>query len=165
MRRWHLRQSAALTLTLLLLALTSLGLAGTAIADDADDDDDRGRRARLATSLVGEEEVPGPGDPDGRGNAKLRINTTTGEICYKLKVRRIQPATAAHIHIGRAGTAGPVVQDLMPPTNGSSSGCVINPPLARQLVADPENYYVNVHNTAFPAGAVRGQLDDGDDDD
>lgn len=65
----------------------------------------------------------------------------------------------AHIHVGDENSAGPVVQDLVAPTNGYASGCVDNDALAAALDADPDNYYVNVHNSEYPAGAVRGQLD------
>jgi len=30
--------------------------------------------------------------------------------------------------------------------------------LAAALLANPENYYVNVHTTACPMGTIRGQL-------
>jgi hypothetical protein len=111
------------------------------------------------THLSGAAEVPGPGDPDGSGVAIVRWNTDDGTICYKIFVRQIEPATAAHIHIGAEGIAGPVVQGLTAPTDGHSSGCVVNDALADALAADPGNYYVNVHNAEYPAGAVRGQLD------
>ncbi|MET0715811.1 MAG: CHRD domain-containing protein, partial [Mycetocola sp.] len=88
-----------------------------------------------------------------------RWNTDDGTICYKIIVRQIESATAAHIHIGAEGIAGPVVQGLTAPTDGQSSGCVVNDALADALAADPGNYYVNVHNAEYPAGAVRGQLD------
>ncbi|MFD4421719.1 CHRD domain-containing protein [Agromyces sp. NPDC058484] len=111
------------------------------------------------TRLTGAAEVPGPGDPDGRGFAFVRWDTDDGTICYNIFVRRIAPATAAHIHVGDENTAGPVVQGLDAPTDGYSSGCVDNDALAAALDANPGNYYVNVHNAEYPAGAVRGQLD------
>jgi hypothetical protein len=74
-------------------------------------------------------------------------------------VSGIAPATAAHIHVGAAGVAGPVVVPLAPPT-GTSSGCVtgVSPELIKAITQNPQNYYVNVHNAEFPAGALRGQL-------
>ena len=112
----------------------------------------------FVTRLSGAEEVPGPGDPDGSGLAVVRVDTDDGEMCFRVLVRRIDPATAAHIHVGPEGVAGPVVQGLEAPTDRRSSGCVVNDALADAIVADPSNYYVNVHNAPFPAGAVRGQL-------
>ena len=58
----------------------------------------------------------------------------------------------------RQGDTGPVVQRLNPPADGTSKGCVVNAMLADALVENPSNYYVNVHNTPFPGGAIRGQL-------
>jgi hypothetical protein len=110
------------------------------------------------TRLTGAAEVPGPGDPDGRAFALVRWNTDNGVICYNLFARRIAPATAAHIHVGDENTAGPVVQALEAPADGYSSGCVDNDALAAALDANPGNYYVNVHNADYPAGALRGQL-------
>lgn len=116
--------------------------------------------ATLETSLSGAAEVPGPGDPDGRGTARLRVDRQKREICFELSVSGIGPATAAHIHKGRAGQSGDIEVPLTPaPTNGSSQGCVpTEGNFAAVLVGDPVSYYVNVHNAEFPGGAVRGQL-------
>jgi CHRD domain-containing protein len=113
--------------------------------------------AHLEAQLTGEKEVPGPGDPNGRGEAEVKV--FKAKVCYTLKVQRIAPATAAHIHRGVRGVAGPIVVPLKPPTDGSSSGCVaISQALSKNLREHPARYYVNVHNRPFPDGAVRGQL-------
>lgn len=134
----------------LLVSVLALGLlGGTALA---------GGRP-LAATLTGAAEVPGPGDPDGSGTARITVNVGQREICYELAVSGIAPATAAHIHEAPAGTAGPVVVPLMPPTDGMVSGCaLVSRELAKNILKHPEEYYVNVHNVAFPAGALRGQL-------
>ena len=87
----------------------------------------------------------------------MKIDTDTNMVCFRLIVHRIEPATLAHIHIGSPTVAGPVVVDFVAPTDGSSSGCVMDAD-ADAIAANPSNYYVNVHNTSFMAGAVRGQL-------
>ncbi len=114
----------------------------------------------LSADLTGAAEVPGPGDPDGTGTASVTLNQGQGEVCFELTVADIDPAIAAHIHVGSAGVAGGVVVGLAPPTTGSSSGCVtdVDPDLIKAIRQDPSGYYVNVHNVAFPGGAVRGQL-------
>jgi hypothetical protein len=115
------------------------------------------QRATLEASLTGEKEVPGPGDPNGRGEAEVKVHNA--KVCYELEVERIKPAIAAHIHLGLRGDAGPVVAPLKPPTDGSSSGCVAVPrALSLELKEHPGRYYVNVHNEPYPDGAIRGQL-------
>ncbi len=105
--------------------------------------------------------MPGPGDPDGRGKAFITI-TLPDELCYRITVSGIAlPATAAHIHQGVAGQAGGVVVTLgAPSAAGKSVGCVpnVDTTLLKDIVRNPQNYYVNVHNGEFSAGAVRGQL-------
>ncbi len=118
----------------------------------------QGSGRKLSTVLTGAAEVGG-GDPDGTGTAALRVNPGTGQICYTITVTNLDPVTAAHIHNAPAGVNGPVVVPLTPPTSGSVTDCTTaDPALARDIVVHPENYYVNVHTTVFPGGAVRGQL-------
>jgi hypothetical protein len=113
----------------------------------------------FSTTMTGAEEAPGPGDPDGSGTANFTLNQGQEEICFELNVTGIEPAAAAHIHIGDVGEPGPIVVGLTPPTDGSSSGCVsVDPDLIKAIRQNPEDYYVNVHNATFPAGALRGQL-------
>lgn len=109
--------------------------------------------------LTGAAEAPNPGDPDGSGTATLRLNPGRGTVCYELSVSGIAPATASHIHKAVAGVAGPVVVPLSPPTSGESSGCVdVGRDLIREIIQNPEGFYVNVHNAEYPGGALRGQL-------
>jgi CHRD domain-containing protein len=111
----------------------------------------------LETTLTGEQEVPGPGDPNGVGHAVVKVFKT--KVCYTLEVKRIKPATDAHIHLGFRGEAGPIVVTLEAPSDGFSRGCVEIPrALSLGLMEHPSRYYVNVHNEPFPAGAIRGQL-------
>jgi hypothetical protein len=116
----------------------------------------------LHTSLSGANEVPGPGDPDGSGSARITLNQGLGQVCWRIQVSNLTlPATAAHIHAAVAGVAGPIVVPLSPPdASGKSSGCAtgVSDALIKAIRQHPGNYYVNVHTADFPAGAARGQL-------
>jgi hypothetical protein len=112
--------------------------------------------------LTGAAEVPGPGDPDGTGTAWLQINVGMGQVCYTLEVANITlPTTGAHIHEAPVTAAGPVVIPLIPPDEtGTSGGCATaDRALLVDILANPDQYYVNVHTLPlYAAGAVRGQL-------
>ena len=116
----------------------------------------------LFAAMTGAQEVPGPGDPDGTGSVRLTLNQGRGTICYRIHVENITlPASAAHIHSGAFGVAGPVVVTLgAPDATGVATGCVtgVDHALIRAIRQHPRQYYVNVHTTDFPGGAVRGQL-------
>ena len=153
--RKRLATLLALTLGLLLVGVGS----GVLTSRDADAARGNNGTVRLTTTLTGDEEVPGPGDPDGRGVARITLLLDEGLICYDLLVIKIDPATAAHIHEAPSGDAGRVVQGLMAPTDGTAEGCVAaDPALIADIAANPSDYYVNVHNAEYPGGAVRGQL-------
>jgi hypothetical protein len=142
---------------LLLAAIVALAVAGPASAAKLGGADQGGRQ--LTTTLTGEQEVPVKGDLDGIGSATVTVNPGQGVLCYELSVSGIAPATAAHIHEAPVGVAGPVVKDLLPPTNGSSSDCIdVGRTLAKEILKNPADYYVNLHNADFPGGALRGQL-------
>jgi hypothetical protein len=118
------------------------------------------QRATLYVSMTGIQEIPGPGDPDGNGTVELRVTPASGSVCWNLYARAIGPATAAHIHRGPAGSAGPPVVTLTTPdANGRSQGCApIDQQLAREMSFAAQEFYVNVHDAAHPQGAIRGQL-------
>lgn len=141
-----------ITKTFAMLAVSSALIATAATAQTG------GRK--LQTNLTGAAEVPGPGDADGAGTAQITVNSGQRQVCYKLAVRNIAVATAAHIHEGGPTVAGPVKVTLgTPNASGMSSGCVtVDRALALEILKRPADYYVNVHNAPFPGGAVRGQL-------
>jgi hypothetical protein len=136
----------------LILAIAG-GLAGCAAPGEVS-------RMQLGSTLTGFQEVPGPGDLDGTGIGRFRVDAQAGQVCWDLTARGIDPATAAHIHRGVAGSVGPPVVPLTAPgTSERSEGCApADPALAREMIAQPHAFYVNVHNAAFPGGAIRGQL-------
>jgi hypothetical protein len=114
----------------------------------------------LKAVLKGANEVPGPGDPDGRGKALIRVRPDAGTVCFKLSWRKIaEPPIAAHIHKGAKGVAGPVVVTLFDGT-ATHEDCVtgLDSDLLRDIKRHPRQYYVNIHTSDFPNGAIRGQL-------
>ena len=116
-----------------------------------------------SASLSGAQEVPGPGDMDGSGTAEVTVVDAVDNVCYEINVAGISPATAAHIHRGATGIAGPPVVTLEAPTDGETQGCMQAPEaIADEIEANPAGFYVNVHTADFPNGAVRGQLRDFD---
>ncbi|MDC5696638.1 CHRD domain-containing protein [Intrasporangium calvum] len=112
----------------------------------------------FSTDLAGINE-PGGGDPDGSGTAHVWVNVGLSEVCYHLVVSALDPVVGAHIHSAPAGVNGPVVVPLGAPVSGTSSGCVaVEKSLAKAILKSPQAFYVNVHTTVYPGGAIRGQL-------
>ena len=102
------------------------------------------------------------GDRHGHGSATV-IVLGIDSLCYAVLVNLIDTPFAMHIHEAFAGSNGPVVIPLTPPDSGNPgaiSGCItdIDPALLRALLVRPAKFYINVHNSVFPGGAMRGQL-------
>jgi CHRD domain len=147
------RAIVAAVTVVLVFALTALVAPAAAAAG--------GRATVLAASLSGAQEVPGPGDPDGSGRAVVRLSGD--QACFLLKWSGIAAPVASHIHVGRRGVAGAVVvpffEGQLPDTLNAVAGCApADPAVVAAIVAHPSAYYVNIHTTEFPGGAVRGQL-------
>ena len=157
------------------ISIGVLMLAGTAFA------------AEFKTGgLSGAEEVPAR-DTNARGNALFTLSDDGLTLSYKLIVANINNVVASHIHVGPAGTNGPVVLFLYGPApagggrsdgvlaQGTATGANLVGPLAGQPLSAlidairAGNAYVNVHtndgvdptNTGpgdFPGGEIRGQI-------
>lgn len=111
------------------------------------------------TELTGEAEVPGPGDPDGSGSAEITVEPGSTKVCFKITILNVDDITAAHIHEGRLDSAGPIAVTLTTPTGRDTERCVSSTTsIIDALLKETRAFYVNVHSTEFPDGAVRGQL-------
>lgn len=117
----------------------------------------------LGAVLTGSQEVP-PNTNPGFGNATVTFNETRTQVTVTITVANLgAPINNFHIHEQAAGANGPVRVDLIGLggtfTNGVMTGTFpIAADVAARLLANPQNFYVNVHTTALPGGAVRGQL-------
>ena len=114
----------------------------------------------FSVGLNGANEVPGPGDADGAGQASITINAVTGSVCVNFTSSNIESITAMHIHPGAAGVANPPLVDFAVTSGTAVSKCVQEATAgdAASIVANPAGFYLNAHTATFPAGAIRGQL-------
>ncbi len=118
----------------------------------------------LSTSLTGANEAPGPGDPNATGGADLRLNQGQERVCFDVSWADVDGVVSAgHIHVAPVGDPGPIVVPLFEGSfagTDATSGCVedVDGDLIKAIRKHPSAYYVNVHSTDFPDGAIRGQL-------
>ncbi len=113
--------------------------------------------------LTGSQEAPTPTTTAGFGNATVTFTDAT-HINVTITVANLgSPISAFHIHKGAAGVAGSVVINLIGLggtfVNNKMTGTFpVDAAVAADLIAHPDGYYVNVHTSQFPGGAIRGQL-------
>ena len=143
----------------LLAALAAGGPAGAGPGGG-----DQGTMCVHNTRLVAANETTGS-TSTATGHAQIKVRND-GTIEWKVFVlnRGGETFFAGHVHVGPAGVAGPVVLPLhmggattarhIRDRGGSATSTTLGP----AICANPSNYYVNYHTTAFPGGAIRGQL-------
>ena len=151
-------QAKCLALSLpLAFALAAAGVPALAKADK-----EHHGGVKLSAALSGANEVDAQGaankgDPDGTGSFSGRIVPGQGQLCYTLTWSGVDTPTMAHIHSGAVGVNGPVFIGLAELAPGEH--CIaVDQGKATALVAKPQDFYANIHNPAFPGGALRGQL-------
>jgi len=113
--------------------------------------------------MTGGMEVP-PAEPTATARAVITLKPSSDSVCFRLHWDGLTSVTAAHIHLGDAGVTGSVVVPFfsapIPDSITSVGGCVhnVDPALIQDIHDNPSGYYVNVHDAAYPGGAVRDQL-------
>jgi hypothetical protein len=121
----------------------------------------------FSINATGSQEVPGPGDSDGLATGFLTINQASDAnplgVSWNISYSNIVVPTAMHIHTGALGVSGSVFLNLGIATSGGagtliSSTNFASPANRDSVLANPSGFYVNIHNSAHPSGAVRGQL-------
>ena len=102
--------------------------------------------------------IPDPGPDGASGFATLVFDSSS--VSYNLLFSGVDSPTAAHIHEGAEGASGPVVVDLAPSFSGgfAAGSVAVAADTIAAIVSNPAGFYVQVHSTDFPAGALRGQL-------
>ncbi len=117
----------------------------------------------VSFSLNSEITVP-PANVDGAsGEATITVNTDTGAISGSVSVSGLTgPATAAHVHAGGPGMAGPIVAGMESNADGSVWTVMEGAALDADAIAlfEAGNLYINVHTEANAPGEIRGQLVD-----
>jgi hypothetical protein len=150
---------------LILSTIAASAVAGTAFAQTPPPQGGR----KFTVALSGQNEVNathptgGAGDPDGTGTAQVTINPGQQRVCWDITVNNIAAPTRSHIHKAPVLVNGPILVTFFEANNVALKGCTsTTQPVDRALLMDiiqhPNQYYVNVHNADFPAGAIRGQM-------
>ena len=113
---------------------------------------------KLSAKLTAAREVPKP-----KGVPAAATGTFTGtlkgkKLTFKLTFSHLSgKAFAAHIHKGKAGTAGPVIVPLCGPCKSPVSKTVTVTSQARSAIEHSATY-VNVHTPKNQGGEIRGQI-------
>lgn len=153
----------------------AIGLAAAGVLTFASTANAVHERGELTVGLNGANEVGTQGDPNGSGKITIEFFDAVNNpavvfpgqhyVCYTLTARNVDSAAGLHIHeVATSGNprkaTGPVVVDLLANSRISDDAtCVaVAESVFDGIVDDPSDYYVNLHNAAFPSGAIRGQL-------
>lgn len=135
--------------------LVAAGMLALATAAAAQGDNPNNGGSKLVATLTP------PDGGEGAGLFEALVNPATERICYTITAGMIDKATVAQIHASTGGEIGDPVLTLDTPDgdDDDSEDCQdIDAGLAQALLANPQNYMVNVRTGAHPRGAIRGQL-------
>ena len=138
---------------------SSTAASGTAATASAKAKVEKALSRTYAVKLTGPAETP-PGPSSGTGKAVVTLSTKTNKVCWTFtSLSGFSNPTYAHIHVGAKGTSGNIVVPLSTGSTFKSKGCVpASASTINAIAANPHGYYVNIHSTQYPGGAVRAQL-------
>lgn len=114
------------------------------------------RSTRYAGALSGAQEVP-PNGSAASGSAVAWLHEPDNRLVYAVQSSGLTSVLAAHIHVGAAGSNGPV-EFALNGSGGTYFGLTPKLTAAQMSALQANNYYVNVHTAAFPGGELRAQL-------
>ncbi len=150
----------------LILCLVAACVVGVPTGSVASAKSDLGVTCVLHAKLAAKNETGSTSTAKGHTLIKVR-NDGTIEFKTQINNKNHETFVAGHIHLAPVGVAGPVVVPLfVPPAPPTSARHIKQSGVATPnagttgaaLCASPSAYYVNYHTTAFPGGAIRGQL-------
>jgi hypothetical protein len=163
------------------LALLVVGFTASACNDDNPSSPSATSTNTFTAVLLPVNEVPAitGAEAAGSGAATITLNmskdsagyVTAATFDFDVTVTGFPNGTAltdAHIHGGAAGVNGGILVNLgLPagsvsfPTGGgtfSRKGITVTVDQANAILANPGNFYFNIHTAAHPGGVARGQL-------
>jgi hypothetical protein len=117
---------------------------------------------KVSATLKAGSETPKPTGvkPTAKGafSGSYKENKTGAVLTWKLTFSGLTgAATAAHIHMGKPGKAGPVIVPLCGPCKTGQKGTVkISKTVIEAL--EGKNAYVNVHTAKNQGGEIRGAV-------
>lgn len=111
----------------------------------------------ISAVLTGDQEAPLQVNTGAIGNATFVLDRSTRTLSGTVKVDGVVP-TAAHIHLGQAGTAGTISIALTVAPNHDISLPATALTASQLASLDAGELYVNVHSDANPGGEIRGQI-------
>lgn len=110
-------------------------------------------------TLNGLQEVPSV-ITNAYGTGYFNLSKDASKIKYLIVMQGLSaPLTGAHLHLGQPGISGPITIDLTSSISGNTiSGVISNPTVDLMDSLNAGSIYLNVHNSIFPSGEIRGQL-------
>jgi CHRD domain len=142
------------TAAIVLVVVAALGVAALALGAARDS-------YKVSAALKPKGEVPAPKAPPGAKGTftgKYVENSKGALLTWKLVFSGLSgKATAAHIHKGRAGKAGPVLVPLCGPCKSPVVKTVTVTSDQRDAIERGATY-VNVHTKKNAGGEIRGQI-------